>query len=190
MGTPLLCSKGMSRWTGACGGWAPPQGKLAQGGAVGRGRPQPPAWWMGPSHMWRGGECRFSGGVPLPIFALWGTGRAHEYSAEATDLAQLFPTYTESAVKTSSAGAAQPSPADSGRTEPPPTHPSALEPPESSLPALPAQPGPSLSGASTRHPLDLPTSSHCLTQPAPPPADSPPSPSQPCSDLAPHVHVP
>lgn len=96
--------------------------------------------------------------------------------------------HTESVTKTSSPG--QPSPADWGRTELPPTRPSALEPPESSRPALPTQPGPSLSGASAQHPLDLPTSSHCLARPAPLPADSPPSPSWPCSDLAPHVHVP
>ena len=139
MGTPLVCSKDISRWTGACGGWAPPQGKLAQGGAVGGGWPQPAAWWMGPSHMLGGGECRFSGGVPLPIFALRGTWRAREYSAEATDLAQHFLTHTESAAKTSSPSQpspAQPTPADCGRTEPPRTWPSALEPPCPPNPAL------------------------------------------------------
>ena len=129
-----------------------------------------------PSHMWGGGGCRFLGGVPLPIFALRGTGRAREYSAEATDLTQLFPTHTESAAKTSSAGPAQPSPADSGRTEPP-TRPSALGPPESSLPALQPNPGPvSLGpppGTPLTYPLPLsvsPDQRHCqLTHPRPPP---------------------
>lgn len=162
-----------------CGVWrlGPSSGEAGPGWGCGRRLATANCLVDGPSHMWGGGECRFSGGVPLPIFALRGTGRAREYSAEATDLTQLFATHTESAAKTSSAGPAQPSPADSGRTEPPPNPPLSSGASRVQPPCPPAQPVSNLSGASTRHPLDLPTSSLCLTRPAPLPADSPPSPS-------------
>lgn len=163
MGTPLLCSKDISRWTGACGGWAPPKGKLAQGGAVGGGWPQPAAWWMGPGHMWSGGECRFSGGSLCPSLLCGAPGGPMSTQRKPQTLFNSSQ-HTQSRRRKPAARAspAQPSPADCGRTEPPRTRPSAVEPPKSSRPALPTQPGPSLSGASARHPLDLPTSSHCL----------------------------
>ena len=174
MGTPLVCSKDISRWTGACGGWAPPQGKLAQGGAVGGGWPQPAAWWMGPSHMLGGGECRFSGGVPLPIFALRGTWRAREYSAEATDLAQHFLTHTESAAKTSSPS--QPSPAHPSRLWKNRAAPNPALSPGAALPSQ-SSPGPVSLGPPPGTPLTcplpltvLPDQRHCQpTHPRPPP---------------------
>ena len=125
------------------------------------------------------------GWVPLPICALRGTWRAHEYSAEATDLAQLFPTHTESAAKTSSPsqpsparpGPARPGPADCGRTEPPRARPSALSlPSPAALPSQPS-PGPGSLGPPPGTPLTcplpltvLPDQRHCqLTHPRPPP---------------------
>lgn len=117
------------------------------------------------------------GWVPPPIFALRGTWRAHEYSAEATDLAQLFPTHTESAAKTSSPS--QPSPAqqtveEQSRPEPGP-QPWSLPSP-AALPSQPS-PGPVSLGPPPGTPLTcplpltvLPDQRHCqLTHPRPPP---------------------
>ena len=177
MGTPLLCSKDISRWTAACGGWAPPRGKLAQGGAVGGGWPRPTAWWMGPATC--GVEVSAdSQAVSLCPSLLCGA-LGGPVSTQRKPQTLLNSSQHTQSRRQKPAVQGQPSPAQQTREEqsPPPPRPSALGPPESSLPALQPNPCPIClgppPGTPLTYPLPLsvsPDQRHCqLTHPHPPP---------------------